>query len=140
MRLEECFGRGLLKRIPADHENALRSLELSMSNIEDAEENLRIRRYRVVVVSSYTAMFHAARAILFGDGIKERSHECIPIYIKESYPKLERMANTLDSYRRFRHNAIYGLDLTLDETEAGAALDSARELLQEVRKIMEINK
>ena len=111
-----------------------------MSNIEDAEENLRIRRYRVVVVSSYTAMFHAARAILFGDGIKERSHKCIPIYIKESYPKLERMANTLDSYRRFRHNAIYGLDLTLDETEAGAALDSARELLQEVRKIMEINK
>ena len=86
------------------------------------------------------AMFHAARAILFRDGVKERSHECIPIYIKESYPQLERIANTLDAYRRFRHNAIYGLDLTLDETEARAALDSARELLEEVRKIMGINK
>lgn len=140
MKLDECLRRGLLKRIPVDNENALRSLELSESNIEDAAENLRIRRYRVVVVSSYTAMFHAARAILFRDGVKERSHECIPIYIKESYPQLERIANTLDAYRRFRHNAIYGLDLTLDETEARAALDSARELLEEVRKIMDINK
>lgn len=140
MKLDECLRRGLLKRIPVDNENALRSLELSESNIEDAAENLRIRRYRVVVVSSYTAMFHAARAILFRDGVKERSHECIPIYIKESYPKLERIANMLDAYRRFRHNAIYGLDLTLDETEARAALDSARELLEEVRKIMDINK
>lgn len=140
MKLDECLRRGLLKRIPVDNENALRSLELSKSNIEDAAENLRIRRYRVVVVSSYTAMFHAARAILFRDGVKERSHECIPIYIKESYPQLERIANTLDAYRRFRHNAIYGLDLTLDETEARAALDSARELLEEVRKIMGINK
>ena len=134
MKLDECLRRGLLKRIPVDNENALRSLELSESNIEDAAENLRIRRYRVVVVSSYTAMFHAARAILFRDGVKERSHECIPIYIKESYPQLERIANTLDAYRRFRHNAIYGLDLTLDETEARAALDSARELLEEVRR------
>jgi uncharacterized protein (UPF0332 family) len=140
MKLDECLRRGLLKRIPVDNENALRSLELSESNIEDAAENLRIRRYRVVVVSSYTAMFHAARAILFRDGVKERSHECIPIYIKESYPQLERIANMLDAYRRFRHNAIYGLDLTLDETEARAALDSARELLEEVRKIMGINK
>ncbi|MCJ7573378.1 HEPN domain-containing protein [Candidatus Bathyarchaeota archaeon] len=140
MKLDECFRRGLLKRIQPDHENALRSLDLSTANIEDAAENLRIRRYRVVIVSSYTAMFHAARAILFRDGVKERSHECIPIYLNERYPELERIANTLDSYRRFRHNVIYGLDMTLNETEARAALDSARELLEEVRKIMDINK
>jgi uncharacterized protein (UPF0332 family) len=140
VKLDECLRRGLLKRIPVDHENAVRSLELSESNIEDAAENLRIRRYRVVVISSYTAMFHAARAILFRDGIKERSHECIPIYLNERYPELERIANTLDSYRRFRHNAIYGLDITLDETEAKAALDAAREILQEVNRIMGIIK
>ena len=140
MKLDECFRRGLLKRIQPDHENALRSLDLSTANIEDAAENLQIRRYRVVIVSSYTAMFHAARAILFRDGVKERSHECIPIYLNERYPELERIANTLDSYRRFRHNVIYGLDMTLNETEARAALDSARELLEEVRKIMDINK
>ena len=136
MRLNECFRRGLLKRVPADRENALRSLELSKSNIDDAEASLSIRRYRVVIVSSYTAMFHAARAILFKDGVKERSHECIPVYINERYPELAGVANTIDSYRRFRHNVIYGLDVLLDENEARAALDAAKETLMEVEKII----
>ena len=70
MKFAECFKRGLLKRISPDLENAIRSLELSRSNIEDAVENPSMNRYRVVTVSSYTAMFHAARAILFRDGSK----------------------------------------------------------------------
>jgi len=86
MKLADCFKKGLLKTISPDTENADRSIKLSMENIEDAVENLIIHRYRVVVILSYTAMFHAARAILFRDGIKERSHECIPVYIVEKYP------------------------------------------------------
>ena len=139
MKLNECFSRGLLKRVPVDKENALRSLELSKSNIDDAEASLGIRRYRVVVVSSYTAMFHAARAILFKDGVKERSHECIPIYINEIYPRLVRVANTLDSYRRFRYNVMYGLDVFLDEDEARAALKAAKETLLEIEKMINMD-
>lgn len=98
MKMAECFQKGLLKRTSPDMENAARSLELSKNNIEDAIANLSINRYRVVAISSYSAMFHAARAILFRDGIKERSHECIPVYLKEKYPELETHANVLDSY------------------------------------------
>ncbi len=133
MKTAECFQKGLLKRTSPDMENALRSLELSKSNIEDAVENMSIHRYRVVAISSYSSMFHAARAILFRDGIKERSHECIPVYLKEKYPKLETLANILDSYRRFRHDAIYGLDFAIDEREAKAALDSAKEFLEKIK-------
>jgi len=136
MKMEDCFREGLLKRTQPDMENALRSLELAMSNIKDAVENLAIHRYRVVAISSYTAMFHAARAILFKDGIKERSHVCIPIYLKEKYPELETLANILDAYRRFRHNAIYGLDFAMDEDDAREALDSAKEFLERVRSII----
>ncbi|MFA4934389.1 MAG: HEPN domain-containing protein [Candidatus Methanoperedens sp.] len=136
MNIDDCFGKGLLKRISPDMENARRSIVLSTSNIEDAVANLSIHRYRIVAVSSYTAMFHAARAILFRDGIKERSHECIPIYLKEKYPTLESFANMLDSYRRFRHNAIYGLDFAVDEPEAKAALVSAKEFLEKIKNVI----
>lgn len=136
MKLAECFQKSLLKRTSPDMENAIRSLELSKSNIEDAIENMFIHRYRVVAISSYSAMFHTARAILFRDGIKERSHECIPVYLKEKYPELETLANILDSYRRFRHDAIYGLDFVMDEEEAQAALDSAKEFLEKIRLFM----
>lgn len=42
--MDDCFHKGLLKRIPPDMENAIRSLNLSMSNIEDAAENFSIHR------------------------------------------------------------------------------------------------
>jgi uncharacterized protein (UPF0332 family) len=132
MKLVDCFKRGLLKRTSPDMGNALRSLELSGSNIEDAIENMSIQRYRVVTITSYSSMFHTARSILFRDGIKERSHECIPIYLKEQYPELENLANTLDSYRRFRHHAIYGLDFEMDVKEAQASLDFAEEFLDKI--------
>jgi len=133
MKLAECFQKGLLKRISPDIENAGRSIRLSLENIEDAAENLTIHRYRVVAILSYTAMFHAARAILFTDGIKERSHECIPVYIVENYPELETLANILDSYRRFRHDAIYGLDFVIDEKEARASLETSKEFLEKIK-------
>lgn len=140
MKMAECFQNGLLKRTSPDMENALRSLELSRSNIEDAVENMSIHRYRVVAISSYSSMFHAARAILFRDGIKERSHECIPVYLKEKYPELETLANILDSYRRFRHDAIYGLDFAIDGKETKAALNSAKEFLEKIKFFMGENK
>ena len=124
--MRTAFRRGLLKRITPDIENAHRSIKLPRSNIKDADENLRICRYRVVIVSSYTAMFHAARALLFKDGIKERSHECVPKYLKEKYNDMSIHANVLDTYRRFRYSAIYGLDVVLGEDEARATLNSAK--------------
>jgi len=136
MKIDECFRSGLLRRTSPDMENAKRSLTLSMNNIEDAAENLPLHRYRVVVVSSYTAMFHAARAILFKDGIKKRSHECIPLYIKEHYRDLERYANILDAYRRLRHNAIYGLDFVLDHAEAQASLETAKDFLEKIKSVI----
>lgn len=140
MKLADCFQKGLLKRTRQDQDNAMRSLELSRGNIEDVVENLSLHRYRVVAISSYTAMFHAARAILFRDGVKERSHECIPVYLKEKYPEMETMANTLDSYRRFRHDAIYGLDFIMDEVEAKASLDFAKEFVEKIGIIIYIDK
>lgn len=95
--------------------------------------NISIHRYRVVAISSYSSMFHAARAVLFMDGIKERSHECISIYLKEKYKELETIANTLDAYRRFRHDAIYGLNFVIDEQESRVALNSAKDFLERIR-------
>jgi uncharacterized protein (UPF0332 family) len=63
--------------------------------------------YDLAVVSVYTAMFHAARAILFRDDIKERSHICVIQYIKEKYPHLTEYANALDSYREQAHDALW---------------------------------
>lgn len=136
MRLETCFKKGLLKKITPDLENAKRSVTIARSNIEDAVKNLKIECYRVVIVSSYMSMFHTARAILYKDGIKERSHICIPTYLREQYPELEMYANILGSYRILRHHVVYGLDVTIDENEAKEAINSAKKFVKVVNKML----
>jgi len=79
-------------------------------------------------------MFHASRAILFSDGVKERSHICIKIYIERTYEKLNGLMKMLDSYRMGRHAAIYSLDAVGSDEEAQQAIDDAiyfnKELVQ----------
>ncbi|MCK4443335.1 MAG: HEPN domain-containing protein [Thermoplasmata archaeon] len=132
MNLEECFAKGLLKRAKPDMGNARRSLKMSESYLQDALKNNEIECYRVVVILCYTSIFHAARSLLYKDGVKERSHVCIPIYIKAKYPGLESYANMMDSYRELRHGVFYRLRETVEEKEASEALRSAKEFLAQI--------
>jgi uncharacterized protein (UPF0332 family) len=136
VNLNECFKQGLLKKIAPDIENARKSLHESKRNVSDAEKNLKIGCYNVVVILSYTAMFHAARGLLFKDGVKERSHVCIPIYIKGRYPQLGKFADILDSYRIFRHRTVYGLEVLIDRAEAEEALGTAKEFIKGIEKLV----
>ncbi len=136
MNLQDCYRQGLLKKVKPDPENAKRSIEQSFKGLEDANKNLEIECYNVVIILNYTSMFHAARALLFRDGIKERSHLCIPVYIKAKYPALKRFANMLDSYRMFRHRTIYGLEVTIDKAEAEEAIKTAGEFITEIENMV----
>lgn len=137
MELTDCFRRGLLINTQTDIESAGRSLNLARSYVVDAEKSMSSDSYRIVIISSYTAMFHAARAVLFRDGVKERSHECIPLYLREKYPALAGQANMLDSYRKYRHEALYGLEFEAGKDDAIASLTAANGFLSAIEKEFE---
>ena len=107
--LDDCYQRGL-KKIHSDPGSARKSLITAAGHLDDAEASFEIKRYRLTLTSSYEAMFHAAKALLFRDGVKEHSHVCVPVYIRETHPELEELANTLDSYRLYREKATYGFE------------------------------
>jgi len=54
-------------------------------------------------------MFQASRAILFHDGVVEKSHACVVAYNQEQYSSILRqnMIHWLDSYRLERHESFY---------------------------------
>ncbi len=133
--LDDCFYRGL-KRIPVDIDSARRSLTIAHGHLDDAEASFMIKRYRLTLTSGYEAMFHAMKALLFKDGIKEHSHICVPVYIKETYPELVGYAKVLDSYRLYREKATYGLDAVINESDAKAVLEHARVILKKMESII----
>lgn len=139
MRLEDCFELGLLKKILPDLEKAKRSLEAAKRRLKIAEKAFNARIYEDAVVDAYTAMFHAGRALLFKDGIKERSHYGLYIYIKEVYKeKLEpRFINELNTLRLERHEILYGLEETrVEESQALETISISKDFIEATEKLL----
>lgn len=92
MRLDECFKKRLLRRERPDLEKCKRSIEVAAAKLDGAQRTFKHGLPDATVVLAYTAMFHAARAILFRDGVVEKSHICVVEYLKEKYVKPGRLS------------------------------------------------
>jgi len=137
MNVRDCFKEGLLRKTKPSRQYSIKSLDISLSYIQNARDNLKMNNNHLVIFCSYTAMFHAARAVLFRDGIKERSHICTVSYLRETYPRLKRLANQLDAYRRNRHNILYALDFMVSDDEAHQSIEDAKLFYEQIRNIID---
>jgi len=140
MKLKECFDKRLLRKEKPDLEKSKRSIEVAEAKLDEAEKALSHRLFDATIILAYTAMFHAARAILFRDGIVEKSHICLIEYLREIYintGKLsEAIVNTLDSLRIDRHETLYGLEAKSSQEEAKYSLEKAKEFLATTKDVM----
>ena len=136
MKLKDCYKEKLLRKTKPSIKYAQKSLETSDEYIKKAEDNLEINNYDITIFCSYTSMFHVSRALLFKDGIKERSHICIISYIKETYPNMRKLANQLDTYRRNRHNTLYALDFLTSKDDAYQAIEDAKSFNDQIKNII----
>ena len=85
MNIQSCLMEGLLKKDQSDIKKAEFSLEMAEHKLEFAEKDFQSESYESAIIGAYASMFHSARALLFKDGYKERSHIALYIYIKEKY-------------------------------------------------------
>ena len=140
MNIEECLEQGLLAKTKPDLEKANSSIEMALHKLELSETEFSHKLLESSTISAYTSMFHSARALLFQDGFKERSHFAVYVYINEKYSdRIERKyINELNFLRLQRHELMYGLEKNTEvrESEAGTAIKMAAGFLQRVQKIL----
>lgn len=140
MRYNECVRKGLLRRTKPDLEKASRSMEIARERLKEAEVSFRKGIYSGSLVLSYSAMFHAARALLFRDGWSEKSHACVVAYLREKYVnerKLEqKYVSMLDSCRAERHETLYGLETSVLDEDAERMVRKAREFVKRMEEIV----
>jgi uncharacterized protein (UPF0332 family) len=86
------------------------------------------------------SMFHAAKAVLFRDGVRERSHKCVAVYLKEKYGKAGiipiNLIHSLDSHRMERHDIVYGFEFIATREDAEVAVEDGKEFLNLVEKLL----
>ncbi len=135
---EDCFKFRLLRKIKPDKDKSKKSLEIAESRILRAKETLKINIFDFVILESYMSMFHAARALLYKDGVQEKSHYAISVYLKEKYSdKIPiPVLNFLEIHRIERHEAMYGLEYKPEKKDAELSLKDAEIFIKEIKKIL----
>ena len=136
-KTEELFAEGLLKRASPSLEKAEKSIARAEKYLEKARKVFDAGMDDVAVLLAYSSAFHAARALLFKDGVSERSHYAIGEYLKEKHPEIGKGAiNTFDLYRNLRHTVAYGLDTSVGAKDSASSLEFAREFLAKAKKLV----
>ena len=141
MNLEDCFSKRLLIKIKADMEKAERSIKTAEHKLELALKEYKAGIYEGSIINAYASLFHSARAILFKDGIKERSHYAIYVYLKEKYGNKikEKLLNEFSALRLQRHEILYGFSdeiEKIEKEEAKEILSAAEEFVFKVKEIV----
>lgn len=132
MKIDELLKEGLLVKKQTGRTEIHGSLQIAQKFISRAEANAGIKMWDVAFLMAYTSMFHSARALLFKNGLKERSHQAMISALKELYSKnkeLTGILNILNSYKVSRHAIQYDGG-TCSETDGREAINDAKKFLE----------
>jgi uncharacterized protein (UPF0332 family) len=137
--IDDCFERGLLRKVESSRTKSDQSLIQAGEWLSEAEKNLEAEALRSAISSAYLAVFHSARAVLFRDGVREKSHYCIGLYLQryvedgtleEDWPML------FDRIRSVRHADQYSFMAlpTVEEVQAG--IDLAEKFIERMERLL----
>jgi len=141
LTLDDCFSERKLRKAKPDAAKAKKSVSTARAMLAEASGLSKSGFHRMALVSAYASMFHACRALLFRDGIVEKSHYCLALYVRKNYAEKGAipvgLMTALDGLREERHDALYGLTgAAPGSDDSKMAIDSAGKLLEIIEKLL----
>lgn len=138
MSLKKCFETGQLKKISADLSLTKKSLKRGFSILEEIPRLRESDFLEIAEQRLYQAFFHMIKALLYKDGIKEHSHYCAILYVKETYGKsLENEIATMEVLKDLRNQSQYGVESpSLNEEEINDWLKTGKILHQKITQLL----
>ncbi|WP_052353281.1 HEPN domain-containing protein [Methermicoccus shengliensis] len=140
MNYEECFRRGLLRYVEPSKEKSQESIKRAKEWLNEAMINFESGAFRSALLSTYLAVFHSARAVLFRDGVREKSHYCVGVYLEKYVNQNlleEKWVVVFDRMRSTRHEDQYTFHAPTSE-EVKSSIDTARQFIKRMEELLEI--
>lgn len=138
MNVQDCFDKRLLRKITPDKIKSQQSLKISELKLDSSKKLFEEGFFSEALINSYISMFHASRALLYEEGVQEKSHYAIYIYLNEKFSK-KISVSLIESFRNYqleRHNAIYGFESEINSNKAESSITDAEDFLLEVKQIL----
>jgi len=138
LEFERCLDKRWLVRMPEARYLMTKELAVSCNDLAEAQSSFDRKSYKWSTIQSYYAMFHAARALLYSRGYREKSHDCLSVamrYLFVSQGVLdEALIDERDESRVLREDADYRD--TFSEMGASHCLGVAQRMLSRASELL----
>lgn len=117
---------------------AKKSLKRGVSILDEIPKLKDTKLLEITEQRLYQGFFHMIKALLYKDGVKERSHYCTILYVKETYGKsLESEISIMEVLKDLRNQSQYGIESpSLDEEEINDWLKTGEMLHQKIARFL----
>ena len=134
MDINECIEKRFLEKIKPAIDLVEKELREAEYDIEKAENAFEDEDYKWCIVKAYYTIFHAARALLFKIGLREKRHFAIRVVLEDlnKQGKLEmKYVNDFNAAVSSREDADY--HYTYSKEIADHNLEIANEFLDRIK-------
>ncbi len=137
MEIDDLIREGYLSRVPVDRELVLKELKEAENDLKGSMAALRLKDFKWAIIKGYYSMFHAARALLFSLGLKERRHFAVGMVLEELSKKGKIQSRYVNDFRAAmssREDADYRY--TYQPDTAIYIADIAEEFLKRIKTLL----
>jgi len=137
-RFKRFVGQRKLIKIGVDRKLVIKEVDAAVSDLEEAKDSLSRERLKWATIQGYYSMFHAARALVYSKGFREKSHYALLVALRELF-KYELELELIQSFEdamSLREEADYGL--VFSKEGATSVVNGAEKFLNKVREILHI--
>ena len=137
MDINDCLEKGILQKINVDEKLAQKEINEAYYDLESAKKAFEERDFKWCIVKSYYSIFHAARAVLFELGYREKRHFAARVVLEElnKKGKLEmRFINDFNAAMSSREDADYHYVHSKDIAEHNLLI--AEEFIERVKRLL----
>ena len=142
--VDDCFEKGLLKKGMKSKRLALQDLAQAEFFLNESFDLINIQKKEMAAIAMYNAAFHAARALLYLDGVKEKSHYCLQKYLEAKFGKKELLSSEelslFDLLRGIRQEVQYNVSKVKFEENLNELYDKTESFIEKAKKIVESRK
>jgi uncharacterized protein (UPF0332 family) len=137
---KRCLESGKIVSFPKGKELMRKELSVARSDLLDAKAGYENQRYKWSTVQAYYAMFHAARALIYSQGYREKSHYCLSVALRALFieeNKLDAQAGRdFLNAMNLREAADYEAEFSMEGAQAVIA--SAERFIEKATAVLAI--
>ena len=115
-----------------------KEISVAQSDLFDAKAGYENERYKWSTIQAYYAMFHAARALIYSEGYREKSHYCLAVALRALF--VDKNTMNAQSVRDFLNamNLREAADYESNFSQAGAkaVIASAEKFIEQAIAIL----